>query len=223
MSKLLAFHGDPKIKAKYLRRVRAHRKADQIIYGTYWENGKGCAVGCTIHGSDHAQYEKELGIPEELARLEDWIFENMGNGHSLEWPEKFLHAINPGADLSKVADQFIAWILTDPKEGLVAFTKDVPEAEEATKAMAELHKRCLDGKPPSEEEWMKVWQEGDRAWARAWAGAGAWAGPGAWAGARAWAGAGARAWAGARAGAGPGAWAVEGQSEKLLELLREAK
>lgn len=50
--KILAFFGDPKIKAKYLRRVKAHYKADEIIKGTYWENGKGCAVGCTIEGSD---------------------------------------------------------------------------------------------------------------------------------------------------------------------------
>lgn len=27
---LIAYHGDPKIKAKYLRRVRAHRKADEL-------------------------------------------------------------------------------------------------------------------------------------------------------------------------------------------------
>lgn len=46
MSKtLLAFHGDPKVKAKYLRRVRAHEKADEIIHGVYWEKGRGCGVG----------------------------------------------------------------------------------------------------------------------------------------------------------------------------------
>ena len=28
---ILAYHNDPKIKAKYLRRVRAHAKADQIV------------------------------------------------------------------------------------------------------------------------------------------------------------------------------------------------
>jgi hypothetical protein len=26
-----AFHNDPKIKAKYLKRVRAHAKADEIV------------------------------------------------------------------------------------------------------------------------------------------------------------------------------------------------
>lgn len=28
---MIAYHGDPKVKAKYLRRVRAHAKADAII------------------------------------------------------------------------------------------------------------------------------------------------------------------------------------------------
>lgn len=40
-----AFHGKKSIKAKYLSRVRAHAKADEIIKGTYWQEGKGCACG----------------------------------------------------------------------------------------------------------------------------------------------------------------------------------
>jgi hypothetical protein len=53
---LRAFHGDPKIRNRYLKRVRAHAAADQIIHGTYWQEGRGCAVGCTIHSDDHAAY-----------------------------------------------------------------------------------------------------------------------------------------------------------------------
>lgn len=53
-----SFHNDQKIKTKYLARVRAHQKADEIIKGQYWEDGKGCAVGCTLHSSNHNAYEK---------------------------------------------------------------------------------------------------------------------------------------------------------------------
>ena len=49
-----AFFNDEKIKEVYLQRVTEHEKADEIIKGQYWENGKGCAVGCTIHSSNHA-------------------------------------------------------------------------------------------------------------------------------------------------------------------------
>lgn len=38
--KLLAFFGDKAIKKQYLNRVIAHRKADEIIHGTYCEDGK---------------------------------------------------------------------------------------------------------------------------------------------------------------------------------------
>src|ERR1700674_5587214 len=113
MKKLLAFHGDPAIKRKYLHRVRAHAAADEIIHGTYWERGKGCAVGCTIHGSNHGTYETELGIPVILARLEDRLFEGMANGDSKAFPARFLAAITPGADLSRVGWQFLYWLLTE--------------------------------------------------------------------------------------------------------------
>jgi phosphoglycerate dehydrogenase-like enzyme len=61
---MLAYHNDPTVKAMYLDRIRRHARADEIIHGKYWEKGKGCAVGCTIHGSKHSLYETELGIPQ---------------------------------------------------------------------------------------------------------------------------------------------------------------
>jgi hypothetical protein len=67
MQTCIAFHGDPAIKAFYLGRVRAHRKADEIRHGFYWQGGKGCAVGCTLHSNSHTAYEDELGIPRILA------------------------------------------------------------------------------------------------------------------------------------------------------------
>lgn len=104
---LLAFHSDSAIKAKYLARVLAHAKADEITHGIYWENGKGCAVGCTIHGDRHEAYERELGIPQSLAWIEDRIFEGLPNGDAKAFPADFLKAIKPGADLSKVTSLFL--------------------------------------------------------------------------------------------------------------------
>ena len=118
-----AFHGQPDIKAQYLARVKAHEAADEIIHGKYWEDGKGCAVGCTIHSSNHGNYETELGIPRILARLEDGIFEGMTNGHSQAWPGEFLQAIRVGADLSMVWPRFAIWLLGDKKEGVIRFAK----------------------------------------------------------------------------------------------------
>lgn len=48
MENLIAFHGKQSIKDKLLAQLQAHYEADEIIKGIYWENGKGCAVGCTV-------------------------------------------------------------------------------------------------------------------------------------------------------------------------------
>lgn len=71
MEKLKAFHGDKKIKAKYLARVKAHYEADEIISGKYWENGKGCAVGCTVEANSnaHDRYPKDEKKKDLLGRI----------------------------------------------------------------------------------------------------------------------------------------------------------
>lgn len=194
MKTLEAFHGDVKIKNKYVSRVRAHQKADEIVQGLYWEEGKGCAVGCTIEGSDHEKYETELGIPKEVAYLEDVIFEELTNGDAKEFPLQFLKAVKVGSDLSKVVPQIVIWQFEDPKYGL----KNIPEVAEDKEVMEDceavvsLYKRVLADEKVSEDEFYQLYlkidaRAGAGAWARAWAGA--WAGAGA--GAGAWAGAGA--------------------------------
>jgi len=144
MAKLLAYHNDKKIRTKYLSRVKLHYKMDEIISGTYWENGKGCAVGCTIHGNEHARYETELGIPQTLARLEDRIFEGLANKDSKEWPIEFLAAIKVGADLSDVWNQFAIWLLIDKDHGVIN-KANKQQTKEGINRVAELYQaRCVD-------------------------------------------------------------------------------
>ena len=88
-----AYHNDPVIKAGILARLQAHYDADEIVKGHYWENGTGCAVGCTVHGKNHVEYERLFGIPRGLARLEDTIFEHLPNGDAQQWPLRFMRAI----------------------------------------------------------------------------------------------------------------------------------
>jgi len=90
------FHGKQSIKDKYIKRLEDHQQADNIIKGRYWENGKGCAIGCTIEGNDHSKYETELGIPEWLAHLEDKIFEGLQNEEAKVFPLEFLRAMPIG-------------------------------------------------------------------------------------------------------------------------------
>jgi hypothetical protein len=112
---MLAYQGDQNIKTDILNQLRAHAKADEIVKGQYWEGDKGCAVGCTIYSSNHAEYEPRFGIPQMLARLENAIFEGLPNAKAKEWPVRFMSAVPVGADLSLVGWKFLHWLLTDEK------------------------------------------------------------------------------------------------------------
>ncbi len=246
---MLAYHDKPELKNSVLAEMAGHREADRLVKGRYWEEGKGCAVGCLIKSGDHIEYESRFGIPKELAQLEDQIFEGLTNGKSQEWPERFLGAINPGADLSKVWNNFAVWLLIDPEVGVIRYADE--RGRVAIKRVADLHKRASKGVKVRQSSWDAA---GDAAWDAAGAAAGAAAGDAAWdaaraaAGAAAWdaarAAAGAAAWAAARAAAGAAAWAAawdaagaaawaaawdaagdaayERMAYKLIELLEDA-
>ena len=154
-----AFHGKQEVKDFYLARVRAHRAADQLVKGQYWdkdEDGifRGCALGCTLHTGNHLAYEDELGIPQALARLEDWIFERLPTQAALAWPEAFLMAIAPGADLSRVADAFIVWLLETVLIPACSYAKRAQLLEE----VSAFYRRRTTGEVLSEEEWERAKQ-----------------------------------------------------------------
>ncbi len=167
-AKLRAFHGVDSIKEKYLNRVSKHREADQLLqnYG-YWADGKGCAVGCTLHSENHLDYETELGIPVALAYLEDRLFERLPVAQARLWPERFLTAPKVGADLTLVPHQFAIWLLTDPQAIIPQVVKD-KEALEIINAVADLYRRFIAGDKPSVAEWEAVSSRASEASARAW-------------------------------------------------------
>ena len=198
---MIAYLGNPQIKTDIIAQLEAHRRADQIVKGQYWQNGKGCAVGCTIHSGQHSEYEPRFGIPSLLAGLEDCIFEGLPNDRAMDWPVRFMSAVPVGADLEMVWPRFALWML----DGLEVKEKDVIDAIAGVRS---LYVEWLEAKIiPSPSRW-------DAAARAAWAAGGAWA-------ARAARGAGA-AWA---------AWAAEAAeadaqtkfwisaSDKLIELL----
>lgn len=111
---ITAFHGSQIEKDAILAQLEAHRLADELVQGTGWENGKGCAIGCTFHAYDHALMDALLGPGGQmLARLEDAIFEGLPNDQAMLWPMRFMGAIRPGADISRVGWQFLHWLITD--------------------------------------------------------------------------------------------------------------
>ena len=154
-----AFHNNPLIKEKYLTRVQAHYQADQIIKGKYWENGKGCAVGCTIHSHNHEEYESKLGIPENIAYLQDSIFESLPNNLAKEFPLQFLSAIKVGADLKNVSKLLMIWVLTDKEYGVLQYADNKKVIQDVANAL--LQDMVT---PVSVEEWLKLKYNADNAY-----------------------------------------------------------
>jgi len=203
---MLAYHNDEKLKAKTLREMRQHQKADEIIQGQYWEDGKGCAVGCLTKdpSGGHEKYPTLWGIPEPLAYLEDTLFESLSVEDSKEWPARFLSAIPVGADLARCWDKWQAWCLHD-------LVKIAGKNAHVVEVMAVLFDRAGNGDEPSEAEWNGAARTARTAWTAwaAWAARTArtaWAAEAAWA---AWAAEAARAARDARdAWAAEAAWAA---------------
>jgi len=149
---MLAFHGKQEIKDKYVARVKAHESADEIAQGYYWEKGKGCAVGCTIHGRDHHSYEVELGIPTAIALLEDRIFEGLPNDIAKGFPLRFLEAIPVAADLSMLVPKMMLWLLIDENHGVIKHGSE--KGKLAIQSVSDLYIRKIAGETVTVSEWL---------------------------------------------------------------------
>ena len=145
---LIAYHGDPELKARTVEQMKQHRIADTIIKGHYWQDGKGCAVGCLTHDprGGHDQYPKQFGIPEWLAHLEDKVFEGLPEDQAKLWPERFLSAIQPGADFDGLADRLAIQRLRESLKMAPAW------GEERRQQVVDAIEQTIEALKSSEEE-----------------------------------------------------------------------
>ena len=137
------------------RQRREHRIAQIDKYWSTW-TGRGCAVGCTLVEFDrkaategaHERYEDLFGIPALLARLEDTLFESLDAKAAGHWPERFIKAIAPGAELDGIVERWMVWLLT---AGDSAAARRQVRGDAL--AVAELYRRQAGGEAVSYAEW----------------------------------------------------------------------
>ena len=110
-------------KEEFITEIKKHQQLDSFRQGFYFEESKGCAVGCSIESirvlknlkhlnhNNHNLYEEYLGIPNWLACLEDKIFEMLFRYKSKEWPLEFSEAINTGSNLDQIKIPFLVYLL----------------------------------------------------------------------------------------------------------------
>jgi hypothetical protein len=155
---LAAFHGDPARKAFYLERLRSHVDKDEIVQGVAeWNGGKGGVIGCTVHSSDRSRYEPDLGIPAEVASLEEIIFQQLPEEQAKRFSLDFLQAISVGADLSFVWPAIARWLLIDPQRGIIRFAQ-TPATRAAILLVADLYARVLRCEPVAPQQFRDAAQ-----------------------------------------------------------------
>jgi hypothetical protein len=87
-----------------------HYELDILKAGDYWyEDGKGCSVGCLAHDIDpsaesglHEIIASHLGIPQWLVYLQDKIFEGLPAGEREQWHVQLFKALPVGVDLEPI-------------------------------------------------------------------------------------------------------------------------
>jgi hypothetical protein len=185
-------------KDKILSRIAQHRELDEIVQGTGFENGKGCAIGCSLDSYDHREYQRVVGVDGIVSGLIDWCHENLPAELSKDWPGRVAKALKSGADTTFIADWWYVWLLTEDLKSM--------DPDGVCAKMGELFRRAAEGDEPTKAEWDREARAAWAAWEaraarEAWK---AWAAREAWAARAAWeAGAARAAW---EAGAAWEAW-----------------
>lgn len=151
---MVSFHGEQKIKDAHLAQLRVHAAADEIIQGTYWENGKGCDTGCSFHSGDHSQWEIQLGIPRIIGKLRDRIFEGLPSRDAKDFPIVVSTATPVGKDLQPVWRKLLMWILTDAENGVIKHAK-TDRTRKAIQAVHDLLEKSLT-ENVTEEQFREV-------------------------------------------------------------------
>ena len=153
----LAYNNDPKVKQKYVNRMIAHRKADEVIQGEGFNNGRGCAIGCTLDKYDHNAWAIEIcgddgGEHVELGRLVDGIFESLPKDKAPQFAQDVLEAIPHGADLSLVTTEFKLWLLKDKEHGVYKYADS--QGKKAINQVAGLLRRKIAGVKVRQKSWV---------------------------------------------------------------------
>jgi hypothetical protein len=92
----------------------------------------------------------QIELPLILARLQEYMYDHLPTEkHGKEWSEAFASAVRLGTDLSTIWQQYAAWMLDDPTDGVLRLTT-TRDGCKAIRAIATLYRQgCTD-----EQRWQ---------------------------------------------------------------------
>jgi hypothetical protein len=167
------FNGDAALAAKTVAEMKAHRAADRLTKGQYWEAGRGCAIGCLVQSSSHGDAAALCNAPAQIMGLVDCIFEGLPWPANLDWPVKFLVALkaNLNKDISLLWARLALELAGHPVHGYEQYNQDP-----AVLAVPPLYEEWVaTGVRPDDDRWRAAaraaYAAGDAAYAAAYAAA----------------------------------------------------
>ena len=111
-------------------------------------------VNPRYYGPHYDFYERNYGIPEVLAHVEEEIFSPYVSLANVESVLQFWEAIPVGADLTNVFSQLGAWMLLDPMHGMQQFLEPGSEIAKLSLEVAELCQK----QSTEVEMWRDKWK-----------------------------------------------------------------
>ncbi len=162
-----AFLNKKEIKNDSISKLEKHIFQGDLTKSEYWNGSKGTAVGCTVQSFDCSKYEVELGIPKDVAFLEDAVFNELPLTQGGPFAVNFLESINIGSDLSKLYSQIIIWQFEDVKYGLGSIKEVKRDIELYTycEEVISLYKKERSGISVSPKEFEALYVKITKAWA----------------------------------------------------------
>lgn len=148
---MLSFFNDQLLKDLHIARVNTHISAGDLIHGVYWKNGRGGAVGCTVHSGDFLFYERDLGLPAWLARLEERLFDKLLPPADKHFVSSFLPSIPVGVDVEPVRWRYSAILLKDCISRVLRL--DIPEGLKARVVSAMKQVRAVHVQAAEKGDW----------------------------------------------------------------------
>jgi len=103
------------LRNEWQARMAEHIAADDLIQGIYWQNGKGCFIGCSVHGRDPQILTDEIGLPLTVIRIAEAIFEGLPAEDAKDFARDISDPtlLTDGKDVSLVGWKFLLWLNTD--------------------------------------------------------------------------------------------------------------
>ena len=113
-----SYLNNPKIQQQALQQLQEAIDKSQLVQTpqdlyNYWEAGKGSLIGCIGQSNDLTIIEAQLGIPAQVLKIQNHLFQFLEKEKAIQFCFDFLKAIPVGQDMRAVWMKYFIWLLAE--------------------------------------------------------------------------------------------------------------